>query len=186
MKTVSAIKFLSALAMSMVMGFAMVSCDDEEEATNPLENEFDRVVCTIDVIPANDMRTFADMTNSSYTDFTGEEFPLGIAHAEKETVSFHSMENQFPKTASVKIVATPKPDVEMQEGETYYLGHNIKVTATIYSKANTTMGVASKDVFREVGVDAETGYVENLNNLYPLNINISVNKSDDRYILEVR
>ena len=82
MKTLSAIKYFGALAMSLVMGFALVGCDDDKseiKPSEPLENEFDRVECTIDIIPASDMRAFADMSGASYTNFSGEDVALGVA-----------------------------------------------------------------------------------------------------------
>lgn len=185
MKTLSAIKYFGALAMSLVMGFALVGCDDDKseiKPSEPLENEFDRVECTIDIIPASDMRTFADMSGASYTNFSGEDVALGVATVDKQTVIFKCSEDKFPKTANVKFVATPKENVNMQEGKNYNLGHTIKITAAVYSKDNTVLAVGSQDYSKVSAIDSETNYVKLLQARYPLILKVNVDKSGEEYV----
>lgn len=187
MKTVSAIKYFGTLAMSLVMGFALVGCDDDDDEIKPSENEFDRVECTIDVVPASDMRTFSDMAGSSVTEFSGESYPLGIHVTEKATVSFRSSdEAKFPMTANLTFAAVPKADVEMQEGKEYKLGHSIKVTTTVYSEANTILATKSENFIQSTTIDSESDYASLLKARYPKNISIKVEKSGDGYVFDVK
>lgn len=185
MKTLSAIKYFGTLAMSLVMGFALVGCNDDKSELKPSEpsgNDFDRVECTIDITPASDMRTFADMSGASYTNFSGKDVALRVATAEKETVTFKSSEDKFPKTAQVNFVAPPKTDVKMQEGKAYNLGHTVMVTAAVYSKDNTVMAACSKEFSSNSTIGNETNYAKLLQARYPKTMKVKVDKSEGKYV----